>query len=146
MRYSSELGPKPHAPFVRDRAGGLRQEQAPAGVGKLDAPASVLLDDIEVIGRRIIAPEREPEPSFSGQGAVACTRVAPLFRQQRLDVIAETPGERTAHALHHDLGRGRLRTRFRGDRGLAVVDRDHDAVNDGGDLGVARRPRNARVC
>ena len=87
-------GPEPHAPLVGDRAGGLGQEQAPARVGELDAPAAVLLDDVEVIGRRIIAPQREPEAPFAGQGAMAGTRVAALFRQHRLDVIAEAPRER----------------------------------------------------
>ena len=101
-------GPEPHAPLVRDRPRGLRQDQAPPRVGELHAPASVLLDDVEVIGRRIVAPQREPEATFAGQGAVARTRVAALLCQHRLDVIAETPGERHAHTFNHDLGRRRL--------------------------------------
>ncbi len=72
-------GSEPHAPFVRDRAGGLRQEQAPPRVGELHAAASVLLHDVEEIGRRIIAPQREPETAFAGQRAMARTRVAPLL-------------------------------------------------------------------
>ena len=72
-------GSEPHAPLVGDCPGGLGQEQAPAGIGELDAPAAVLLDDVEVIGRRIIAAEREPEAPFARQCAVARTRVAPCL-------------------------------------------------------------------
>ncbi len=140
MRYSSELVAEPHAPLVGNRAGGLRQEQAAARVGQLDAPAAVLLDDVEEIGRRIIAPQREPEAPLAGQRTVAGTRVAPLLGQDRLDVIAKAPGERLAHAVHHDRGRGRPCAHLGGDRGLAVVDRRHDAVGDRGDPGIARRP------
>ena len=71
---------------------------------------------------------------------VARTRVAPLLGQERLDVPAKTPGERLAHVLHHDPGRGSLCSNLGRDRGASVVDRRHDAGGDGGDLGVARGP------
>ena len=131
-------GPEPHAPFMGNRPGRLRQKQAPARVGKLDAPAAVLLDDIEVIGCRIVAAEREPEPSFAGQRAVARTRVAPLFRQHRLDVMAES-SRRTERScpLPRPWPWPCCAYPLCGDRGLAVVDRSHDAVSDRGDLGIA---------
>ena len=84
---------------MRDRPGRLRQEQALARVGELDAPAPVLLDDIEKIGRRIIPLKRELEAPFAGESAMTGTRIAPLFGQDRLDVLAEAPRERVLKFL-----------------------------------------------
>src|SRR6516162_8099556 len=87
----ARTGREPHAPFVGDRARRLRQDQAPARIGELHAPASVLLDDVEEIGCRIIAPQRKLETTLSRQSAMTCTRVAPHLRQERLDMTAKAP-------------------------------------------------------
>ena len=56
---------------MRDRSRGLGQHQAAARVRELDATAAILLDDVEVVGRRIVTAEREPEAPLARQGAVA---------------------------------------------------------------------------
>ncbi len=123
-----------------DRAGWLGEDEAAARVRQLDAAAAILLDDVEVIRRWIVTAQGELEAALAGQRAMAGPGVAAELGQHGLDVGAEAPLERAAHARNDDLSRRVLLADLGRDRGLAVMGGDDQAIDNGGDLGIARRP------
>src|SRR5262249_20385184 len=84
-------GREADAALVGDRPGRFRQNQAAPRVRKLDAPAAVLLDDIEVVSGGIVTAQGELEAALSGECAVASPGVAAELRKHRLDVNAKAP-------------------------------------------------------
>ena len=86
------------APFVRNQAGRLGQQQAPARIVQHHAPCPGLPGEGGIVGQGVEPAQAEFEAFLAGEGAVAGARVATGLRQDRLDVIAKAPDERLIHA------------------------------------------------
>ena len=131
---------EPDAPFVGQCAGWLGENQAAAGIGQFHPPATILLRHREVVGRRVVPAERQPEAAFTGECSVAGAHVAAGFGQDGQDIVAEGPGVRLAEIGDDDFGRGLLPGSFGDDDGLAVPARRDDAILNVGDRGITGRP------
>jgi hypothetical protein len=77
------------AAFVGDGGSGFEQEEAGAGIGKLDAAAAGFAGDGEMIGFGVVAEEGKFEAAFAGESAVAAAGVAAGFGEDGQDVVAE---------------------------------------------------------
>ena len=129
---------EPQAPFVRNRAGRLEQDQAAAGIGRHDPAAPRLAGDHQEIGLRIVTPQRQLEAVLPRRRAVAGARVAAGFRQHRLHVVAEAPGNVAFVLLDGHCHAGRPPLPVRAEDRLAVGDGNRDRIADPHDFRIAR--------
>ena len=93
-RVLGRIDVEPLAALVRHGAGRLEQQQAAAGIARHDPPAQRAARDGESVALVIVAAQRELEAALAGRRAVAGAGIAAGLREDRLDVVAEAPGER----------------------------------------------------
>src|SRR5262249_32754284 len=117
----------------------FRQQNAALRVAEYDAAPFVALNNLCVIERGVEAEQRELEPAATVLRAVATSRVAPGFREDRLHFAREAHRYVRGRLLDNN-GHARLRAvRFDGDCCASVRDRAHDTLFDAGDFRVGAR-------
>lgn len=80
---------EPFAALVLDGHRGLREKQAAAGIGGLDAATERLARDRLPVGLWVVSKLRKPKSALARERAVAAAAVAVGFAENRKDVVAE---------------------------------------------------------
>ena len=89
MSYSGDPTLNRVPPMCGHGLGRLQQDQALGRLDLVDAATTGLPRDRVVVGRRVVAAERQPEAVLPGGRAVARARIAAGLRQDRDDLIAK---------------------------------------------------------
>ena len=128
------IGSEPHTATVFDRGGCLQEDQAFGGGRGNDPPSQGLAGQNQVINLGCISSQAESKAVLAGGRAVAGSLVASGLGQNRLDMVAETPGFNPLEVLHRNGG---------GDGDVANLRRNRSGtVGDGGHLAVESNPRD----